>query len=119
MRGAGQQGGSDLEHRFRELVHQWKQGTEFTSSTTQMVTHPAYQQVIGMGRPVLPLLVAELRRKPDHWFWALKGGPSFHFPSLVPRKAGKVFREGAAPQWMAACLTFFQEALHGQEVVRG
>ncbi len=61
-----------IERRFRDLVRQWKDATEFTSSTTQMVMHPAYQQIIGMGKEVLPLLLAELRRKPDHWFWALK-----------------------------------------------
>src|ERR1700687_4065288 len=63
---------SRLEDHFRELARQWKEATEFTSSTTQMVMHPAYQQIIGMGREALPFLLAELRRKPDHWFWALK-----------------------------------------------
>jgi hypothetical protein len=61
-----------LEDRFRELVRQWKGATEFTSSSTAMVMHPAYQQIIGMGPAVLPLLIAELRRDPDHWFAALK-----------------------------------------------
>jgi hypothetical protein len=32
---------------------------------------PAYQQIIGMGPAVLPLLLDELAREPDHWFWAL------------------------------------------------
>ena len=60
------------EQRFRELSRQWKEETQYTSSTTDMVMHPAYQQIIGMGRDVLPLLFAALRHKPDHWFWALK-----------------------------------------------
>jgi hypothetical protein len=60
------------EQRFRELARQWKEATQFVSSVTGMVTHPAYQQIIGMGREVLPLILAELRRKPDHWFWALQ-----------------------------------------------
>jgi hypothetical protein len=33
--------------------------------------HPAYQEIIGMGERVVPLLLAELRREPDDWFWAL------------------------------------------------
>jgi hypothetical protein len=37
-----------------------------------MVTHPAYQQIIGLGKEALPLLFGELRRAPDHWFWALR-----------------------------------------------
>ena len=63
---------SGLEQRFRELVRQWKGATEFMSSSTEMVLHPAYQQIIGMGPSALPLLIAELRRDPDHWFAALK-----------------------------------------------
>ena len=31
-----------------------------------------YQQIIGLGPSVLPVLVGELAREPDHWFWALE-----------------------------------------------
>jgi hypothetical protein len=31
-----------------------------------------YQQVIGMGIDAVPLILAELAREPDHWFWALE-----------------------------------------------
>ncbi len=37
-----------------------------------MAMHPAYQQIIGMGDAALPFIFQELRRDPDHWFWALK-----------------------------------------------
>lgn len=60
------------ESRFRELVRQWKQATLLMSSITDMATHPAYQQMIGMGQTALPLILEELRREPDQWFWALK-----------------------------------------------
>lgn len=85
---------SRLEDRFRELVRQWKEGTEFTSSTTQIVMHPAYQQIIGMGKVVLPLLIAELRRKPDHWFWALKAITGED--PVPPANRGKVRRMAQA-----------------------
>ena len=62
----------DAEARFRDLVRQWKEETALTSSVSEMAMHPAYQQIIGMGKEVLPLLLEELRREPDHWFWALK-----------------------------------------------
>lgn len=58
--------------RFHQLAGEWKQATLLISSGTEMLLHPAYQQIIGMGREAVPLLVAELRRDPDHWFWALK-----------------------------------------------
>lgn len=65
-------GTAGLESRFHALARQWKEETPFLSSVTEMATHPAYQQVIGMGEAVLPLIFAELRREPDHWFWALQ-----------------------------------------------
>src|SRR5262249_22628797 len=60
-----------IEQRFEELARQWKKGTAYSSSAADIATHPAYQQIIGMGRDVLPYIFQELRRKPDHWFWAL------------------------------------------------
>ena len=60
-----------VEQRFRELVDIWRRDTEYTSSTTRMIMHPAYQQIIGMGPAVLPLLLEELKSRPDHWPWAL------------------------------------------------
>jgi hypothetical protein len=37
-----------------------------------MAQHPAYQAIIGLGESVVPLLLRELEREPDHWFIALK-----------------------------------------------
>ena len=37
-----------------------------------MMKHPAYQQIIDLGEPVIPLLLAELKREPDFWFAALQ-----------------------------------------------
>lgn len=61
-----------LETCFRERVRQWKEATLLMSSITEMATHPAYQEIIGMGKAVLPLIFAEMVRAPDQWFWALK-----------------------------------------------
>jgi hypothetical protein len=36
-----------------------------------MAAHPAYRAIVGLGKPVVPLLLAELEREPDHWFIAL------------------------------------------------
>jgi hypothetical protein len=36
-----------------------------------LAEHPAYQEIIGMGAEVVPLLLRELGREPDHWFRAL------------------------------------------------
>jgi len=57
--------------RFQELAQRWRAGQALESSMTRLVTDPAYQQIIGMGAAAVPFLLAELRREPDHWFWAL------------------------------------------------
>ncbi|MBI3407080.1 MAG: hypothetical protein HY040_01825 [Planctomycetes bacterium] len=59
-----------VRERFEQLA--WKTDTLLLSSITEMAMHPAYQQIIGMGKEALPLLFAEFRREPDHWFWALQ-----------------------------------------------
>ena len=81
---------SFIEQRFRRLASEWKEATKFMSSNTSMVMHPAYQQIIGMGPSALPLLIAELRRDPDHWFAALKS-ISADDP-VPPEDRGKVQR---------------------------
>jgi hypothetical protein len=62
----------DIEARFRYLVTDWKTGRGHKSSVQAMAMHPAYQQIIGMGEKVLPLLLAEMEARPSHWTWALR-----------------------------------------------
>lgn len=57
---------------FSILKAEWEADTALLSSTTEMALHPAYQQIIGMGNVVIPLILGELKEKPGHWFWALK-----------------------------------------------
>jgi hypothetical protein len=63
---------TELETTFYSLVEQWKSETRGISSTEQLSVHPAYQQIIGMGRDVIPLLLRELEKNSGRWFWALK-----------------------------------------------
>lgn len=58
--------------RFQSLVSEWRADTQLISSTTSMILHKAYQEIIGLGPVVIPLLLRELQNKPDHWFAALK-----------------------------------------------
>jgi hypothetical protein len=62
----------DELRKFATLVEKWRSEIGPTSSITEMAMHPAYQQIIGMGPVVVPLLLRELEQRPDHWFWALK-----------------------------------------------
>jgi hypothetical protein len=62
----------DLERRFRELVDEWQAAVAPLSSTSARVQHPAYRQIIALGPAVVPLLLRELERRPNHWFAALR-----------------------------------------------
>ena len=61
-----------LVKRFDALATTWRRQCAHLSSVREMVLHPAYQQIVGMGAEALPGILAELERKPDHWFWALR-----------------------------------------------
>ena len=61
-----------IDDKFSRLAEEWREQARFMSSITDMALVPAYQQIIGMGRDVVPLLLRELRDDPDYWFWALK-----------------------------------------------
>lgn len=62
----------DIRIRFIQLKEKWKEDTAFLSSITNIALHPSYQQIIGMGKQIIPLIIEELKNTPDHWFWALK-----------------------------------------------
>lgn len=58
--------------RFHRLAAEWKQQAGYLSDTRRMAMLRPYQAIIGMGLPVVPLILAELRDDPHHWFWALE-----------------------------------------------
>jgi hypothetical protein len=60
-----------FEASFQHLAEAWKAETAPLSSVRQKRQHPAYRQIIEMGEPAVPLILADLKRKPSHLFWAL------------------------------------------------
>jgi hypothetical protein len=62
----------ELEDEFADLVHEWRSETGFHSSLSKKFMHRAYQRIIAMGEPALPLILRELRDRPGHWFYALR-----------------------------------------------
>jgi hypothetical protein len=60
-----------LEQQFRRLANAWRTGRNGLSTAKRMAAHPAYQEIIAIGEPVVPLIIAELECEPDHWFIAL------------------------------------------------
>ena len=84
----------ELEQVFSQLTDTWYMETRKLSSSVQMVLHPAYQQIIGLGKDALPLIFKELKRTRGHWIWAL---------AMILRddkaKPGMTFRE-AVDAWL-------------------
>jgi len=63
---------TQIEKAFFELANQWRRETNHMSLMSDVILHPAYQRIIGMGLNVVPLILRELSKEPDHWFWALR-----------------------------------------------
>jgi hypothetical protein len=61
-----------LRLRFERLRDQWLEESAVHSLLDYVCTLKSYQEIIGMGRDVVPLLLEELERRPDRWFWALQ-----------------------------------------------
>ena len=57
--------------RFLKLADQWEYETVLLSSTDQITEHPAYQEIVGMGEPVVPLILDRMKSQGGHWFHAL------------------------------------------------
>jgi hypothetical protein len=62
----------DLEERFRRLTAEWKERSRFLSNSAQIAMLKPYQRIIGLGAAAVPLILEELARAPDQWFWALE-----------------------------------------------
>ncbi len=60
-----------LEEQFRTLVAEWTADTLYLSNIQKIVSHPAYQKIISLGTPVLPLIFRDLPNRQSLWFWAL------------------------------------------------
>jgi hypothetical protein len=64
-----------LENQFSRLVAEWREATENISSLTQILSHPAYQRIIDLGKrgePVLPLILEDLDKRRGYWATALQ-----------------------------------------------
>jgi hypothetical protein len=85
-----------LREKFTRLKAEWKAGRGPHSSMVQLVMHPAYQKIIGMGPGVVPLLLRELEDNLDIWFWALR---AITEENPVPKEA-RGDGEATARSWL-------------------
>lgn len=61
-----------IEERFHHLVKVWQADRPPNLRIADMVTHPAYQAIIGLGPAAIPYILHEVEHNLDHWFWALR-----------------------------------------------
>lgn len=84
----------ELEVQFENLADEWEQATDFESVVARKVMHLAYQRIIGMGYPAVPLILRRLQREPRQWFWALTS-----ITGEDPAD-GQTSADGAAQAWL-------------------
>ena len=83
--------------QFNELFQKWHTETALLSSGTAIVSHAAYKQIIGMGETVIPFILMQLQKNPQHLFYAL-----YHITGENPvplSHAGNL--EKMAADWLA------------------
>lgn len=61
-----------VEEKFKELLIKWKAETLFSSSITQIINNDSYLEIIKMGKKIVPFILRELEKEPNHLFFALR-----------------------------------------------
>ncbi|MGA2588968.1 MAG: hypothetical protein ABSH32_03560 [Bryobacteraceae bacterium] len=61
-----------LALEFKTHADKWWDETRILSSIQGKIFNQHYQRIIGMGRPVLPLIFAYLKERGGQWYWALE-----------------------------------------------
>jgi len=57
---------------FYDYVKKWKEETVGLSSPSTIRMNRNYQKIIGLGDSIIPLILSELEKNPDDWFYALE-----------------------------------------------
>ena len=58
--------------RFQELADRWEEETFFLSRSDRAIAHPVHQEIINLGRPVVPLILERMSSQGGHWYEALQ-----------------------------------------------
>lgn len=60
-----------MREKFKRLAAAWCAETQFSSSISEMFLNKNYQAIIGQGIAIVPFILEDLKKGPDHWYWAL------------------------------------------------
>lgn len=63
---------TDLTAAYFEIEKKkWLEETKLLSSMSKITKHPSYQNIIKLGKKAIPLILKDLRKETNHWFFAL------------------------------------------------
>ncbi len=65
-------GWTDEEEHFLQLLSEWRKETAFQSSPRVITGHSAYQEIIDIGKPVLPFIFEDMQENGGWWYPALR-----------------------------------------------
>jgi hypothetical protein len=60
------------QEKFERLAACWLAETAYVSASSDLVAHPAFQEMVAMGPPIIPLLLRELEKGTGHWHRVLR-----------------------------------------------
>lgn len=69
---AGEMLSANVRAEFKRLADEWREETGKLSNMRRRVQHASYRAIVRMGPEAIPLLLEELRDRPDWWFLALE-----------------------------------------------
>ena len=79
VRGLGYNQYADMEDidppdrdKFQDLADRWEEETLFLSRSDLAFAHPLHQEIIGLGKSAVPLILERMRSRGGHWFEALE-----------------------------------------------
>lgn len=61
----------DYVSQFHRILMQWRIETAVKSRVEERIASPAFAKIVKIGWPVVPLILSELRTRPDFLFLAL------------------------------------------------
>ncbi|MBX3438080.1 MAG: hypothetical protein KF861_11360 [Planctomycetaceae bacterium] len=91
----------DVKKRFTELVEAWDrhcQASMFSSNINDYLNHDAFQELVALGAPIIPLVIERYRRDDDpRWGFLLEeithAGLSDNRRSFQPQEMKKRWLE--------------------------
>ena len=76
--------------RFAELAARWESETVFLSNSDQMKRFASYAEIVGMGWPVVGLLLERMAAPDGNWLWHMAVHDiTGHSPAINPSDHGR------------------------------